>query len=465
MTTGSAYRGRACAPRRSLARWLTLGSVFSLGWALPSLAQSQLSAAGEVVPQNGAAASGDTANGDTANGKAARRCTATVVHLDVAAEVNGCPSAAEVAQWVNTLTGRKSVSAATAESDSCDAAGAGPAVSDGRFDIWVRVELAQPNAASVSPDFVPAPDHLDGSPSKHDVQAPELAAFIVALPLDSSPLRSSPAASSSALPVRTLVQRVACDELLRVAALSISLLVDSEPTPSHVNANPGPSNSNANILLQPNQGEPTSPGSEVPRQNDAPSASPPSPVSPERRVSDIATSGPRLEDDDPYPVFGVRGHVGLGLNPAVNGGAAASMGLGVQQWWLQAYASFSTSVKRAPARESGLTGYVRATTWTFGIEPCLTLVDTLGVCVDAGYNALDAQGSGFDVDRSEVVHFWSAGASGTYFWPLFGSLRGSVGLGLAVPLTRVTMSVSGVSEPIWQMPPLSGRVSAGIDWR
>jgi hypothetical protein len=93
------------------------------------------------------------------------------------------------------------------------------------------------------------------------------------------------------------------------------------------------------------------------------------------------------------------------------------------------------------------------------------VLDTLGVCVDAGYNAFDAQGSGFDVDRREVVHYWSAGASGTYYWPLWGALRGSVGLALAVPLTRVTMSISGVSDPIWEMPPLSGRVSAGIDWR
>ncbi len=442
------YRRRTRASYLPFSRWLALSSAFGAGWAFPSNAQAQRDTA--VVGAGGPACA-----------------AAVVVHVDVATNVYGCPSDVDVAYWVNALTGRESAIGASRTADGCAVGDAGsPDPNDGRFNIWVRVELAQPDSPSVSPDSMPAPHHVGGRPSKHDITPAELAAFIVALPSDSAPPRSSQAAASSALPVRTLVQRVACDELLRVAALSISLLVDSEPPLPEANATTANSDlSGANILPQPNDREPASPQRSVPSEIATPNTNPPTTVSPEPPSDAVATSSPSLEDWEPYPVFGVRGHVGLGPNPAVNGGGAASLGVGVAQWWFQAYASFSTSAKRTLVRENGLTGYVRAATWTFGVEPCLTVANSLGVCVDAGYNSLDAEGRGFDVDRSEVVRFWSAGASGTYYWPLAGSLRGSVGLGVTLPLTRVTMSVSGVSDPIWQMPPLSGRVAAGIDWR
>src|SRR5690606_23180863 len=120
-------------------------------------------------------------------------------------------------------------------------------------DIWVRVELARPDGPPVSPHSAPAPDHLGGWTPKRNVGPMELAAFIVALPSSSNRPHSSPAADSSARPVRTLVQRVSCDELLRVAALSISLLIDSKPPEPEQPATAGRSdNSDASPVLQPN---------------------------------------------------------------------------------------------------------------------------------------------------------------------------------------------------------------------
>lgn len=382
-------------------------------------------------------------------------CVQTVVHVDVASDVQGCPSDADVASWVNALTARESTVGASRRAEGCPPAEADslasnvPIPNGPKSDIWVRVELARPDGPTVSPHSAPAPDHLGGWTPKRNVGPMELAAFIVALPSSSNRPHSSPAAVSSARPVRTLVQRVSCDELLRVAALSISLLIDSKPPAPEQPARAGRSDSSdADPVLQP---------------TDATLARPE--ISPVPHAGAAPASSHAFGHGEPFPVLGVRGHAGLGLNPAVNWGGTASFGIGLARWWLQAYTSFSTSAKRTPVRGNGLTGYVRATTWTFGIEPCHTVAKSLGVCVNAGYNAFNAQGLGFDVDGSEVVHFWSAGATGTYYWTITGSLRGSIGLGVTMPLTRVTMRLDGVHDPIWQMPPLSGRVSVGLDWR
>jgi len=161
---------------------------------------------------------------------------------------------------------------------------------------------------------------------------------------------------------------------------------------------------------------------------------------------------------------------GGGLNPGLNLGGELAAGLGRGVWWLRAYASFLTTVKPQTIRASALTGSVRSQTLTLGAAPCFTVdARALGgdfdLCLEAAYVTFYASGRGFDVNATDTLHFWGVGGRAVYLWRISEVLRGSLGLALLAPLAHVDMRLLGVAGAIWDMPPVTGRLSLGLEWR
>src|SRR5690606_9565768 len=96
--------------RQTFFRWLAVGGIFGAGWVSPSSAQTPL----------------ETAPGESVDST----CAQTVVHVDVASDVQGCPSDADVASRVNALTARESTVGATRRAQGCPPAEAGSLTSN-----------------------------------------------------------------------------------------------------------------------------------------------------------------------------------------------------------------------------------------------------------------------------------------------------------------------------------------------
>lgn len=389
----------------------------------------------------------------------AARCAPVVLRLDIASSVVGCPSELEVAEWVNTLTGTAyavDVAHAEANQGACLGASGGESTPSGkpsgkpaRINVLIRVEPSDTASAELRAAQRQLHVANDDWRTIGAVQKPELAAIIMALPSDTTDDLSETA------PVRTFIQPATCEELLRVAALSISLLATESLTaplatlptserPSEAAVSPASTTTDTSVSKGTGRGT-TGPV-----------------VSPSATAKEVNADalGPR-----PFPIWGMQAQGGLGVAPGVNLGGALSAGLGWREWWLRISGSVSTSVKGANIRLEGLAATAVATTWTLGAQPCLTINEDYALCAGAGYALFNARGIGFDVDHSDQLGFWMASVSGAYYWPLVASLRGSFGLELGVPWSRISMSVRGVAEPVWEMPPVSGALFVGLDWR
>lgn len=398
-------------------------------------------------------------------------CTARlIVRLNVATEVSGCPTDVEVAAWVDELAAEHIATSASqhdAEAASCTAETNPRHTAQ---EVLVRVELARAEL-TVSPNNA-APNHLETEP--RSVRLPELAAFVVLPLVGARPTNVAPDPTTQ--PMRTLVQRVTCEELLRVAALSISLLVNPEPSS---NAQPRTTATLGNSAT-PDGGATLNNGAEPRTDTFATSDVGPSPeaiaaLAPARAAAlphDVSPATPAHAASDTTAgaaplgfVLGGRASVGGGLNPGFNLGVDGFAGIGITPWWLEVYASYASSAKGSIVRDAGLAGSVRSRTLELGLLPCRRWATGYRICAEAGYVMFAAEGRGFDSDRDDNLNLWGVGGQGSYSWPLLGALWANLGLAVLVPLSRVDMRVSGVSEPVWQMPAVTARGALGLEWR
>lgn len=381
--------------------------------------------------------------------------TRLVVHVDVAMEVTGCPTDVEVAAWIDELATEHLASGASRRDAEVAACALDPRPRNATQDVLVRVELASPEL-SASFDLDSAVNHIEAGPRAEEL--PELAAFVV-LPPNGAPAMNTVATRNSQ-PMRTLVQRVTCNELLRVAALSVSLIVTPEPLPDVVIARADPplgSEPGLETLGLAGSSPETTTTVALPANVAQPNdVSPATPAKPEGTPSSNDTLG---------LVFGARASAGAGLNPGFNLGADGSIGIGVAPWWLEIYASYTSSAKGSIVRDAGLAGSVRSSTLELALLPCRRWAVGYRVCAEAGYVMFAAEGHGFDANRDDNLNFWGAGGQASYSWPILGALSANLGLAVLVPLSRVDMRVSGVSEPVWQMPMLTARGAFGLEWR
>lgn len=378
-----------------------------------------------------------------------------VVRVDVAAEVSGCPTDVEVAAWVDELASEHVAISASQHDPNAVACASQTAPRQAAQEVLVRVELA-PAELSGSLDGASGADHIATEPQLE--MLPQLAAFVVLPPAEAHAASVAPntaakvAPAPTTQPMRTLVQRVTCDELLRVAALSISLLVNLEPLPdvgtrteTFATSELGPSPETLATVAVP------------------PTVAPPSDVSP---IPPTVAEASAMRAQSPLGfVLGIRGAAGGGLNPGFNLGADGFVGIGIDPWWLEVYASYASSAKGSIVRDAGLAGSVRSRTLELAILPCRRWTNGYQVCVEGGYVMFAAEGRGFDSDKDDNLNFWGAGGQGSYSWPLLGAFWANLGLAILVPLSRVDMRVSGVAEPVWQMPMVTARGAFGLEWR
>lgn len=400
----------------------------------------------------------------SAPGQQSVTCPKLAVDVDVAPEVDQCPTASELASWVNALAGGH-VAASTVELQRSN-----PACLTAPSALSASASVP---TASVLVRVEPAPSTPEPEP-----RAPALAASLI--------LQRAPNATAVDSPLRSFVEHVSCEELLRVAALSISLLVapvspidetatseDESSTPSGELPEPAAPRT-AVISTAPSDAGSTA-ATLAPATNPHPLASQPRATqsrTAQPQTAEAPVTAPHATDPTRNVAFmlGAAGSAGGGLNPGLNLGGELSAGLGRDAWSLRAYASLLTSVKAKAVRTSGLTGSVRSRTFTVGATPCFTVgARTLGgefdLCLDAAYVTFDARGRGFDVNATDTLHFWCVGGHAVYLWPISGSLRGSLGFALLAPLAHVDMRLSGVDGAIWDMAPITGRLSLGLDWR
>lgn len=376
-----------------------------------------------------------------------------VVHVDVATEISGCPTDVEVATWIDELAAEHVAISASRRDAELAACAPELRTRNTAQDVLVRVELASPELG-ISRASESAADHIEAEPRAEAL--PELAAFVV-LPTKGTPELNTATARDSQ-PMRTLVQRVSCNELLRVAALSVSLIVTPEPLPKTdtFGAEPlvGAEPESERLVMTGSSSEPI-----IPQPSAAAGLSDVSPKTqarPERTPS---------SDDALRFALGARASAGGGLNPGFNLGADGFLGIGVAPWWLEVYASYASSAKGSIVRDAGLAGSVRSRTLEFALLPCRRWATGYQVCAEAGYVMFAAEGRGFDANRDDNLNFWGVGGQASYAWPVLGALSANLGLAVLVPLSRVDMRVSGVVEPVWQMPVLTARGAFGLEWR
>lgn len=409
------------------------------------------------------------------------------ISLDVSGDVPACPRAQDVAQWVNTLVGQSvaevvGFQSATPEGECAshaglDAASRGP--SSLPLELLIRVEKTREALAKAGVDDQ---KHVVGWSDTAQGQQPELTAFIMSASKASAV--SSKADAPSSTPMRELTQRVSCDELLRVAALSISLLINpATPPQSDAVAPPlvalGPeSPARESPATEPPTTEPPTTG--APGAGETPASAPANAT----QLEPSATSGdaPRRENGDANraispprasnasstealgPLLQATAQVGAGLNPALNLGGELAIGARVGAWAIKASATYTASTKETTVRRDALTGRVRATTWLFGASPCRTIDAMLEVCATFVHATFAATGRGFDVNYDDTLRFWAVGARSAYVWPITRRLNSHLGLDVLVPLTRIDMRIEGESTAIWEMPLVAARVLWGVEW-
>lgn len=387
--------------------------------------------------------------------------------LEVRATTADCPEQPRVATWVNDLVGREFV------------------VPEAEVELAIGVDIA-PND--------------------------ELLVELVALET-----------TSAGAPLRTELRRFqrasSCSELLRAAALTISLFAktpDGDAAPSAATPPPvivedsAPSGaSELPAVASPVVPSPVVPSPQVsplpPRAVSVPSplapSAPPSPpvgdataaLPQPRSTQQVPADPPSAVSDSPRPApngssfvsevdttesqavpgltFGAYALGALGANPGAGVGASGHVGLHWPEWQLLLRGGYlaSTGQRLTPSELGtiyGPTAEVALAACGLLTGPVSTPTETrLRVCGVGGPLWVYARGRGFDQDRRATATTVAVGASLDLLVLLTAHWAFGVKVDALVPLKPVDYRLEGDPVPSWTMWPVAPRIGLGIEWR
>lgn len=355
--------------------------------------------------------------------------------VDVEPTIVGCPQQPELTTWVNQLVGRAFVAETAA------------------VELRIRVRHSESDA------------------------------LVVELFSD-DPASLHPAAS-----LRRFERALPCGELLRAAALTVSLFAKApdEASPAAVMAFPEsqpdgpqpPASTDGEVAAQPL--EPSATGESPVTAVDA-VAAPPVNSAPESASSEAALTVPKPspppQQEAPRPdavdaaapnsvsvIAGAAGLGALGLNPGVGLGGTLHGGVHVSQWELLIRGGYLASSGQTLTPAAAGTVYGSTSELLLAACPTFTGSVVLRLCGSVGPVWVYAKGSGFDRDRRTLLTALTAGASAEWLFALSPTLAFGARVELLIPLAPVRYEVAGVPDASWTMWRVTPRGGLGFEWR
>ena len=353
------------------------------------------------------------------------------LRVDVEPTVSGCPPQPELTSWVNQLVGRAFVAEEAAV----------------ELRILVRRSLGD-----------------------------ELVVELFA---------TDPTTSQQPAVLRRFERGLPCSELLRAAALTISLFAKApeNPSPEAVLAFPEsepespnpPTSAHDETGTQPlAPSAATAPPAAVP--NATPSTPPSSPTETETVVQARESNGLRQQEMAPSipldttpsrvsVVVGAAGVGAVGLNPGVGLGATLHAGVHVSQWDLLVRGGHlaSTGQELTPAEDGSIFG--STSELLIAACPVFTGRVALRLCGNVGPLWVYARGRGFDRDRRALLTTLSVGGSAELLLELNPALALSARFELLAPLAPVKYEIDGDPDASWMTWKVAPRAAIGVEWR
>ena len=426
---------RTSRERGRCSRFVALGrlGVLAVGWCVQFAAHAQPAA---TTATNPPAAPTTTSATPTAPNPSATPTTTSAppdpiwsaisLRLEVDPEVSSCASQSEVSDWVNELVGRRFVEEGAP------------------VELLVRVRQAQVEGLSVE--------------------------LLVR--------EASPSGAESVL--RNFEQTLPCAELLRAAALTISLFArnsesaqTAEPSAlasGEVPRAPLDPEGASSSSVPPTDGQGLTPGvaTELPPVSAAPQPAEraaPRPEATERR--DVPQ--PPRSSEQGYKnlqwLAGLGGLGALGVNPGVGAGATAHVGVHLSQWDMILQGGYVMSSGRRLTTEGS--GLVYASNSELSLSACPVFQGqvALRVCGSVGALWVYGEGRGFDRDRRDLSTTLSVSGSAELLFRLGSQWALGTRAQLLVPLEPVRFQLADTPASAWTMWPLAPRASVGIEWR
>ncbi|HEX2731833.1 MAG TPA: hypothetical protein VHM70_09515 [Polyangiaceae bacterium] len=262
--------------------------------------------------------------------------------------------------------------------------------------------------------------------------------------------------------LRRFQNALPCSELLRAAALTISLFAINPRAPRETEsgvAGPKPR---------------ATPADDAPAlftTGGEPQARPPQP---KQQAKPATSSSPAAENraeaspdrvNDLTPILALDGYGALGVNPGGGLGGGAQVGLHSTLWEvrLRAGAMASAPYRLTPAPR----GQVRAPTSEVALALCRLLRGrvTWSLCGFGGQLWLYAHGEQFENNHELLKRSPFVGASGELLWMLGPQLGVGPRLELLVPLVPWTYQVTDEPDAAWKMWSLAPRMGISVEWR
>lgn len=415
---------RTSRGRGQCSRFVALGrlGLLAVGWYVQSPAHAQPAAT--IEPNNSAAPAATSAPPDPI-------WSAVSLRLEVDPEVSSCASQSELSDWVNELVGRRFVDEGAP------------------VELRVRVRQAQLEGLSVE--------------------------LLVR--------EASPSQAESVL--RNFEQTLPCAELLRAAALTISLFArnseSSQTTePPAVASGEVPlapldpegagSPSVGSPSVPPVNGQGLTPGgaTELPPALVAPQPAEraaPRPEATERRDVPQPPRSSELGNKKLQWLAGLGGLGALGVNPGVGAGGTAHVGVHLSQWDIILQGGYVVSSGRRLTTEGS--GLVYGSNSELSLSACPVFQGqvALRVCGSVGALWVYAEGRGFDRDRRDLSATLSVSGSAELLFRLGSQWALGTRAQLLVPMEPVRFQLADAPASAWTMWPLAPRASVGIEWR
>jgi len=329
------------------------------------------------------------------------------LELVVADETDGCPSRAEIAAAIDQLTGRRFVVEGS--------------------DVVVRLSVERASGQRLHVGIDVAEGLIDGDASRNFHR------------------------------LRDLEQAAPCRELLRAAALSVSLHAAPQKAPDETMQrapSPAASATDAGSV------------SDTPTRSSPGETQQPSPTEP----PGIPQRQPQREAPEPgmpeVPTLGIGAAplVSVGQSPGLGVGGELQLGIGSARWAVRLGASHVRSTGTTPEPSQPAQRVLAPATdlWLAGCRGFSA--GRYRACALAGYSWLHARGRGFFVNRQQLLQTPWVGAQLGASWPLNTRFDAGPRLDVLLPLRPIELRVVGQEEPLWEMSPVTVRLALELFW-
>lgn len=390
--------------------------------------------------------------------------------LDIRATNVDCPEQPRVATWVNDLVGREFV------------------VPEAEVELAIGIEIAPNDELLV--ELVALETTSTGAPIRTELRrfqrASSCAELLRAAALTISLFAKTPvadaapsAAPSAATPPPEIVEGIAPPGASELPAVPPPALTPLPPQAAPVPLPPAPPPAPPAAPSAPIGDVPAAPRQPEFTQQVAADPPPPPPPAPDSSRTAPAPNGVAFASEvetteaeaGPGLTFGAHVLGALGSNPGAGVGASAQVGLHWPMWQLLLRGGYlgSTGQRLTPAEQGtiyGPTAEVALAACGVFTGPALTAAETgLRVCGVGGPLWVYARGRGFDQDRRATATTVAVGASLDLLILLSSRWAFGVKLDALVPLQPVDYRLEGDPAPSWTMWPVAPRIGLGIEWR